>query len=126
MSSSPLPLLFAFGAALTLVAPAQAQPTKVDEVIVREPTPLQTGHELHSETVKYGDLDLNASDGIKALKYRLRGAARRVCAPAPSRSGELKSQQDYKHCLRGAVDGAVASSGDPRIAKAYEEHQAQR
>ena len=67
------------------------------------------------------DNGLNATEGMKSLMSRLRGAARRVCSPAPSRSGELKSQQDYQRCLDGAVGGAVEKTGDPRVKSAYDQ-----
>lgn len=120
MSPSPLAPLFAIAVSLAAAAsPALAQSTLPD-VIVREPMPLQAGHEMKTEDVKFADLNLNSAAGADSLVRRLKAASKRVCSPAPSHAGEIQNHADYKACLNGPVDGAVAAIGNPQVQQAWD------
>ncbi|HEX6395985.1 MAG TPA: UrcA family protein [Steroidobacteraceae bacterium] len=72
-----------------------------------------TVRELPSVVVKYGDLDLNTTDGIASLHARLQRAARDVCAELDSRVLGLREQ--YKQCVTDAVVSSVAKVDNPRL-----------
>jgi UrcA family protein len=93
---------------MMLTAPAMAQST-VSEVIVRAPP--AAGTEVKREVVKFADLDLKGAAGAETLVGRIRGAAGRVCMPAPSHPANIKDVSDYQTCLADAVARAVKDSG---------------
>ena len=77
MSSSPIASLaaIALGVAVAAAPPLVLAQTHVSDIEVREPMPLQPGHEMKSATVKFGDLNINAASGADALVKRLKKAA---------------------------------------------------
>jgi UrcA family protein len=72
------------------------------------------GTETHSQTVKFGDLDLSKSEGQKALLSRIRSAAGEVCGQKPE-TNDAKGSSGYKKCVGEAVNGAVAKIGNPGL-----------
>jgi len=72
-----------------------------------------TVRELPSVVVRYGDLDLDTSDGVATLHTRLSRAARQVCSPLDSRVLGLRDQ--YALCVSGAVTQSVARVNNPRL-----------
>jgi UrcA family protein len=69
--------------------------------------------EVLTKTVYYGDLNLESQQGAKALYYRLRSAARQVCAPYESL--DLSLQSAWRSCVDYAMDGAVAKINKPMV-----------
>ena len=69
-----------------------------------------------STVVRYGDLDLGAPDGAKAVLTRIRHAAKQVCEPAPESALEY---QDWRECVAKATDGAVSRLNAPMVTAAY-------
>src|SRR5215469_12722688 len=72
------------------------------------------GAETHSETVKFADLDLSKSEGLKTLLSRIRAAAGEVCAPKPE-PNDTNGNTAYKKCVGDAVNQAVAKVGNPGL-----------
>lgn len=72
-----------------------------------------------SVVVAYGDLDLAAAQGVETLYVRLRGAARRVCAPRDTRIAELG--RDWSQCVDNALDDAVAATGIEKVLAMHSE-----
>ena len=97
--------------ALGLGALASVNAQGVQEVVV---TGKAVGAETHSQTVKFADLDLSKSEGLKTLLSRIHGAAGKVCAPKPE-TNDTKSGTDYKKCVGDAVNGGVAKVGNPGL-----------
>ena len=77
------------------------------------------GAESRSITVSYGDLDLAADAGNRALYRRLVSAARSVCGPTPGR--DLAQHRDWSDCYTGALDAAVAETGSRPVAALHSE-----
>ncbi len=66
-----------------------------------------------SETVRYGDLDLNNQQGAVTLYRRLHNAAADVCSdPAEDK---YSSVPHYQHCVEQAIGEAVASVDQPAL-----------
>jgi UrcA family protein len=63
--------------------------------------------------VQYTDLNLATTAGAKALYKRIAHAAHMVCGPNDSRSARLS--QDYRRCIRDAVNAAVDEVGAPAL-----------
>ena len=99
-------------AALGLGALVSVDAQGIQEVVVTAGKAV--GTETHSQTVKFGDLDLSKSEGQKALLSRIRGAAGEVCAPRPD-TNDTKGTTAYKKCVGDAVNGAVAKVGNPGL-----------
>ena len=72
-----------------------------------------------SVVVAYGDLDLAAAQGVETLYVRLRGAARRVCAPRDTRIAE--PGRDWSQCVDNALDDAVAATGIGKVLAMHSE-----
>ncbi len=106
--SNALALALAASACL-LGASARAQPSSVQEVVVR---PSGGDVRTQSETVTYADLDLGRDAGARALLVRITGAARRVCGPAPETH---ESAAPFKKCVDRAVDHAVTEVNRPTV-----------
>lgn len=66
-----------------------------------------------SETVKYGDLDLNRSQDASRLYKRLDRAARNVCAPLRGRS--VTPAAKHRACVNEAVAKAVSEVDQPLL-----------
>jgi UrcA family protein len=120
MSSSPIASLaaIALGVAVAAAPPLVLAQTHVSDIEVREPMPLQPGHEMKSATVKFGDLNINAASGADALVKRLKKAAKKVCAPEPH-IRDLKHVKNYNDCVDGAMNGAVSALGNTHVTEAY-------
>lgn len=87
--------------------PAQADDRSMDGI-----------RQIHSTTVSYGDLDLSRQAGIKTLYSRLRAAADQVCAPEAD-GRNLDMHDDWKKCVRNAMDNAVAGINNPALTQAH-------
>lgn len=72
-----------------------------------------------SLTVSYGDLDLAADAGNRALYRRLVSAARTVCGPTPGR--DLAQHRDWSDCYTSALDTAVADTRSNPVAALHGE-----
>lgn len=72
------------------------------------------GTSLPSQTVYYGDLNLEDSRGQRALNARVRSAAKSVCFVSFS-TIPLKEMAQTKACVRSAIDDA-----QPQIAAAMQ------
>jgi UrcA family protein len=72
-----------------------------------------SGRQVKSLTVSFGDLDLGNTAGVNTLYARLRSAARRVCGTADLRN--LRAVADVKRCRAEALDDAVARIDHPRL-----------
>jgi UrcA family protein len=73
-------------------------------------SPLAQANDVSSVVVKYGDLDLNAAQGVSALYARITMAARAVCAPL-NLSGDILSREmkpKYDACVANGTNDAVA------------------
>ena len=99
-------------AALGLGALASVNAQGVQEVVVTGGKAV--GAETHSQTVKFADLDVSKSEGLKTLLSRIRGAAHKVCSPAPDPT-DIQGNKDYKKCVDAAVSGAVEKVGNPAL-----------
>ena len=68
----------------------------------------ETRTDIPSITVRYTDLDLNTSAGVRELYSRLRIAARNVCNVGESRAliNAMESKSCYVQVLGRAVDDA--------------------
>jgi UrcA family protein len=75
-------------------------------------TPVHASDDRRSETVRYGDLDLNNAAGAKTLFHRLYSAAADVCAQ-PAGRGDHLAVPLYQHCLNEAMSDAVEAVGQP-------------
>ncbi len=64
--------------------------------------------------VRYGDLDLATEAGTARLYQRISAAAERVCPSADAR--DLKRAQVARSCQAEAIERAVASVGNARLA----------
>lgn len=96
----------AFGAIL----PASAQ--SVPEIVVTgTKASAPPGTAVKSKTVKYADLDLGKSAGVKTLYSRIKAAAKDVCSPQPAAS-DMDGTNNYNQCVSHAVDSAVAQVGN--------------
>lgn len=67
-------------------------------------------------TVRYGDLNLSTDVGAKMLYSRISMAARQVCPSTDSR--ELAQLSAARACQRAAIERAVHSVNNPRLAAA--------
>ena len=117
-------------AALALVAlsgpPALAARSPEDMTVsgatkrpMQQLQPSRRGEVTRSVVVAYGDLDLAAAEGVETLYVRLRGAARRVCAPRETRSADLR--RDWSQCVDNALDDAVAATGIEHVVAMHRE-----
>ena len=100
-------------AALSLGALASVNAQSIQEVVVTG-NKAAPGAVTHSQTVKFADLDLSKSEGLKTLLSRIRGAAGEVCAPKPE-TNDVNGSTGYKKCVGDAVNGAVAKVGNPSL-----------
>jgi UrcA family protein len=66
-----------------------------------------------TKTVAYGDLNLDAAGGAKALYTRLRYAAEDVCSPFEAK--ELSRQRIWQRCVDSALARAVEQINKPMV-----------
>lgn len=57
---------------------------------------------VKTEHVRYGDLDLSASEGQKTLESRVDAAVKRVCGIAPLNPADLARLADARSCVAKA------------------------
>jgi UrcA family protein len=74
------------------------------------------GDQVRSETVKYSDLDVNASEGAQALYRRIHAAAWRVCSTT---SADPLFQHGTRDCARKAEAKAVETVNVPQLTAFY-------
>lgn len=75
--------------------------------------------------VPYGDLDLQAAAGARAMVGRIMSAADRACGGEPD-IRELARRPLYDRCVREAAAVAVRDLHAPLVAAAYEPPQAEQ
>jgi UrcA family protein len=83
-----------------------------------QPASAGGGFVQSSVTVSYADLNLSSPEGAKALYKRIKQAATTACGPKPAGivlQRFASAQWEYKSCIRGAVDNAVASLNNPLV-----------
>ena len=73
--------------------------------------------EAQSTPVQYGDLNLNAAAGVKALYTRLEHAAVIVCEGYSAPARELARAVKYKACISEAITQAVKKVDRPQLTK---------
>ena len=71
-----------------------------------------------SQSVAYGDLDLNTEPGAATLVRRLQNAAYRVCG-RPSRERGLVERQQAQACIDAAMRDAVAATETATVSAQY-------
>jgi UrcA family protein len=74
---------------------------------------ISVGYTQLSETVRYGDLDVNKAEGAQALYKRLNRAAKTVCAPLQGR--DLQSSIEHRTCIGEALANAVVDVNQPLL-----------
>ena len=75
----------------------------------------QTTAVIHeSAVVRFDDLSLESSAGIKALYARLSNAAERVCGGQPNKM-ELRQLGAYRNCYHSALSKAVDKVGNDQL-----------
>ena len=85
--------------------------------MVSTSTPVFAGEPAtQSIAVTYGDLNLATAEGIKALKGRVRDAAREVCGPAIV-------GQNYRESF--ACQSAAMADAAPQVARVIDGHRPQ-
>jgi UrcA family protein len=68
-----------------------------------------------SLTVQFADLDLSKPEGAAHLFGRMRGAAKKVCAPLGGTS--LREKYQYADCIELALSNAIARVDRPMLTK---------
>jgi len=68
--------------------------------------------------VKFGDLNLNHPDGVKALYGRLSSAANAVCHTTPS-TPYYAGSSALRNCVRQAMDRAVGDVNNRNLTAYY-------
>ena len=71
--------------------------------------------DARSETVKFGDLNLNSQAGVEALYGRIHAAARRVCEQP---AGELAGAS---RCITKAESQAIGKVNSPLLTAFYQQ-----
>jgi UrcA family protein len=82
--------------------------------------PVSAQAAAYQVVVHYGDLKLTNPAGAQSLLLRLKAAARQACGGTPGR-GELRGLHDYRACLTGSLDQAVATVDAPVVSALYHE-----
>lgn len=70
--------------------------------------------DVHSETVKFADLNLSSQAGVEALYGRIHAAARRVCQQP---AGELAAE---RKCMAKAESDAIGKVNVPLLTAFYQ------
>ena len=97
--------------AIAGLLPLTAQAEQVQPVYVQA-----AKLELRSEVVPYADLNLSADAGLRTLKTRIAGAARRVC----DTSGAGLQRRGIDACRKAATEGALSRMSEIVMAGAGE------
>src|ERR1700675_1275576 len=79
---------------------------------------VEQSDEPPTRVVKFGDLDLNRSQGAAALYTRINAAAREVCQP--ENIWALKLLAQASECRHQAIAQAVADVNSSTLTKYYE------
>ena len=79
-------------------------------------------YEPLTAVVSYADLNLDKQAGAAKMYQRLRGAARRVCAPLEGRHGV---EMQLRECVDEAVARAVAQIDRPALTSLHRSKQSQ-
>jgi UrcA family protein len=68
-------------------------------------------------TVRYGDLNLNRTEGVAVLYQRILQGATRVCAPleAEGHQVDLVMLSQHRSCVAGAITHAIAQVNWPPL-----------
>ena len=82
--------------------------------------PVVSAQEAPSVVVKYNDLDLSTSDGVRTLYKRITAAASVVCPYENAR--ELAFKAIGQSCRNDAVERAVRSIHNAELAALRDEH----
>jgi UrcA family protein len=101
-------------AAVALAVAGVTSAQSVQEVVVNGVNTKVPGAEARSQTVKFADLDLSKSQGVKTLLTRIRSAAGDVCSPQPD-AADISGNKDYRKCIGQAVNGAVEKVNSPAL-----------
>lgn len=72
----------------------------------------QSAMETTTVTVRYGDLDVDHSDGAKVLLQRIRIASVRVCGGEPD-VRDPRQRESFEECRDQAVRSAVSQVNSP-------------
>lgn len=72
-----------------------------------------------TRVVKYGDLNLNTTEGAQALYDRLYKASWRVCRDVIGGSG-IAALQDRSVCMREVVEAAVRDVNKPTLTAVHQ------
>jgi UrcA family protein len=72
---------------------------------------------LHKVVVKFGDLNLERTEGIAVLYQRLQAAATQVCQPASPR--DLGAIMNSAGCVANATTRAIVSVNIPALTSYY-------
>jgi UrcA family protein len=110
MIASPVlaSLIGASALAIVLVAPRVTHADSVDQ--------------LPTETVRFGDLNLDSRSGAEALFRRIQIAAGKVCREYEPKGSRLPSVA-HQSCMRNAVSGAVHNVDSPLLTAYYNERE---
>ena len=100
-------------ASVALPCFASAQRT-VRQVVVR---PNTAEAEVRAERVSFTDLNVEHTDGARALLQRIRGAAQRVCGPD---GGLHAADGSFKACVRTSVARAVRELDNPLVSSLHQ------
>jgi UrcA family protein len=71
------------------------------------------GADPEQMTVRYSDLDLNRTEGVKILYHRLQHAAQSVCTPNQNRN--LATKARFDSCIQTNMQAAVAKIDRPLL-----------
>ncbi len=99
----PLSIAILCMGAVAVRAVAKDAPTKIK---------ILGGTEGTSETVRFGDLDINSPSGAKVLLGRITVAATRLCDAG---GRDLRKNTAKAPCIRAIVDKTVAAIDSPAL-----------
>ena len=88
--------------------------------LAAQPASANFNREIHSETVKFRDLDLNKAEDAKTLLRRIKRAANIVCTGSSMPDTLYLSSRDTRTCIKQAQGGAVAKLNHPVVTAMYE------
>jgi UrcA family protein len=74
------------------------------------------GDDVHSETVKFADLNLSSPAGAEALYRRISAAAQRVCGYEAT---SIYGPSIWQNCVRPTVDATVAKVNNPLLTRLH-------
>jgi UrcA family protein len=69
-------------------------------------------------TVRYSDLDLNRTEGVKILYHRLQHAAEAVCTPNQNRN--LATKARFDQCIQSNMQAAVTQIDRPLLSAYFQ------